>query len=319
MQWLSHSAAAELIRHGRNGRKKLQNNTYLEQRGEDFAVRLHNTDVVTIHADGTCTLNTGGWDTVTTKDRINSYSPARVSSERGTWYIASGDDPRTPPKVQKCRGCKGTGQRHQAAQYSHGEWCEVERDVSGDYADGMPHTYMAHEFVRFETPLLISEAHDYECYSCNGTGQQDYGSKPMPVLFFDGIRVDSDGNVIDADNCQRLREPAEVTGARHLLENQRREIVHQRRVNRHRAEREERDWYAQSTEYLVEQRRRQETARQERENHGGGGRTYTGQLTTTPYETSDSYEPQGAPDTNALLDKISSLIDGDPWTPLAHP
>ena len=69
--------------------KPLQNNTRLFKRGEDFAVRLHETDVVTIHPDGTYTLNTGGWETVTTKDRINAYAPGHVCSDRGILYYVS--------------------------------------------------------------------------------------------------------------------------------------------------------------------------------------------------------------------------------------
>jgi hypothetical protein len=48
-----------------------------------------------------------------------------------------------------------------------------------------------------------------------------------------------------------------------------------------------------------------------------GGRTYAGRLDTAPYETSDG-DPQGPPDTDSLLDRISCLLNGDPWNP-AHP
>src|SRR5262249_27597834 len=61
----------------------LENNTRLIRCGDDYAVVLHSTAVVTIHQDGTYTLRTGGWRTVTTKDRINKYSPARVYSTNG--------------------------------------------------------------------------------------------------------------------------------------------------------------------------------------------------------------------------------------------
>lgn len=85
---LTHSQCKELK--FRNGQHKLENNTVLVQRGEDFAVVLHATDVVTIHADGTFTLNNGGWATVTSKDRINGYSPANVYAEKRVWYIQKG-------------------------------------------------------------------------------------------------------------------------------------------------------------------------------------------------------------------------------------
>lgn len=77
---------------GRNkDRKKLANNTYLVRRDNgDFAVKLHDTDVVTYHADGTITLSTGGWQTVTTKARINEYSHAGISQRQGVWYMSDG-------------------------------------------------------------------------------------------------------------------------------------------------------------------------------------------------------------------------------------
>lgn len=72
-------------------RRKLANNTYLERRGgalgDRIAVRLHDTDVVIYNRDGNVSLYTGGWLTVTTKERINRYSPARVYSDRGRWML----------------------------------------------------------------------------------------------------------------------------------------------------------------------------------------------------------------------------------------
>lgn len=101
---LSYSEAKEMMQRARNGRRKLENNTYLEERdcgicgepyraacgrpdhGPNYAVRLHDTDVVTVRPDGSYTLDSGGWRTVTTKDRMNRYSPHRVYSEKGMWY-----------------------------------------------------------------------------------------------------------------------------------------------------------------------------------------------------------------------------------------
>ena len=70
--------------------KKLENHTYLLPGGDSFAVRLHATDVVIINPDGTYTLNTGGWRTSTTKDRINNYTPARIYQVKGLWYMRDG-------------------------------------------------------------------------------------------------------------------------------------------------------------------------------------------------------------------------------------
>jgi|CXWL01.1.fsa_nt_gi hypothetical protein len=69
--------------------RKLENNTWLETRPDgSIAVRLHSTDVVTYHRDGRTALNSGGWQTATTKDRINKYSPAVITQDAGVWYFA---------------------------------------------------------------------------------------------------------------------------------------------------------------------------------------------------------------------------------------
>lgn len=125
---LTYEDAKRLMKGARNGRRKLGNNTYLEERSAtdiltqrgcrnhskdcpchdcvevtgpytgpgyrktwqgkpSYAVRLHHTDVVTLHPDGSQTLDSGGWRTVTTKDRINAYAPVRVFSDRGSWFV----------------------------------------------------------------------------------------------------------------------------------------------------------------------------------------------------------------------------------------
>ncbi len=73
-------------------RRKLKNNTYLERIDtETIGVRLHNTFVVTYKANGDIILKTGGWHTVTTKDRINAYSPVGISQKNFTWYVSRYD------------------------------------------------------------------------------------------------------------------------------------------------------------------------------------------------------------------------------------
>jgi hypothetical protein len=84
----TYEKGVELLSRGRNGQKKLDNHTYLHRiDAQTIAVRLHDTDVVAIHDNGTYTLNTGGWQTVTTKDRINKFSPARLYQRNGLWYV----------------------------------------------------------------------------------------------------------------------------------------------------------------------------------------------------------------------------------------
>lgn len=75
---------------GRNAqRRKLGNNTYAERRGDSIAIRLHATDILTFHPDGRIVAQTGGWKTLTTKDRLNSYLPVYISQRQGRWFVGS--------------------------------------------------------------------------------------------------------------------------------------------------------------------------------------------------------------------------------------
>jgi hypothetical protein len=68
---------------------KVGNNT-VQVMAEDGRriIRLHHTDILTFHPDGNITLNSGGWQSLTTKARMNAYLPAGwvVYSDRG-WFI----------------------------------------------------------------------------------------------------------------------------------------------------------------------------------------------------------------------------------------
>lgn len=87
---LTYNDAAVFVSKGRNGSKKIGHNTYVEDIGNDtFGVRLHNTYVVRIYKDGTYTLHSGGWRTVTTKDRINANGPAKVYQKNHVWYVGN--------------------------------------------------------------------------------------------------------------------------------------------------------------------------------------------------------------------------------------
>lgn len=77
--------------------RPLANNTRVERRGSDcIAIRLHATDVVSYMRDGRVILNTGGWRTNTTKDRINGYSPANVYAVDAIWYVHREPNPNDP-------------------------------------------------------------------------------------------------------------------------------------------------------------------------------------------------------------------------------
>jgi len=74
---------------GRNfNSRKVGNNTYLIRHENIIALRLHNTDVVTAYPDGRMMLNSGGWMTPTTKNRMNSIIyPYYIYQQDYSWYI----------------------------------------------------------------------------------------------------------------------------------------------------------------------------------------------------------------------------------------
>ncbi len=71
-------------------RRKLTNNTYaIRNDNSSIGIMLHETNVVTYHKNGRITLNSGGWKTPTTKDRINEFSPFWLWQNKGLWTFTS--------------------------------------------------------------------------------------------------------------------------------------------------------------------------------------------------------------------------------------
>ena len=74
--------------------RKVGNNTFrVEYQDGTVAIRLHTTDVVTFKTDGTTVLNSGGWQTSTTKSRINTYIPKGyyLYQRNYCWYVGKRD------------------------------------------------------------------------------------------------------------------------------------------------------------------------------------------------------------------------------------
>ena len=75
---------------GRNQQsKKADNNTYWQRRGDNIALMLHSTDILTYKKNGDIILNSGGWHTPTTKGRMNQglAGMALISQDKGIWYL----------------------------------------------------------------------------------------------------------------------------------------------------------------------------------------------------------------------------------------
>lgn len=171
-------------------RRKVKGNTYAEKLANgNIGLRFHATIVCEYWPNGNVTLRSGGWQTVTTQARIHDYSPARVYSVKGSWHVFHATDGKTAVKVQKCRACKGSG-------VGHGWYCPGARTYT--YDGGYREIPLAD---RKPCEHGSSESHTVpgepgSCYRCSGTGERDYGSKPIPTPFFDGIVVDMTGAVV---------------------------------------------------------------------------------------------------------------------------
>lgn len=78
---------------GDRDRRKIKHNTYLERDGDAIRILYHRTFIVNYFRDGNIEVNNGGWDTVTTKTRINEYTPSwfHIRQMQHKWYIVAKD------------------------------------------------------------------------------------------------------------------------------------------------------------------------------------------------------------------------------------
>ena len=75
--------------------KVIGNNTieYIRPDGVKV-IRLHRADIITFPKMGGVILNSDGWKTVTTKDRMNSYqSECTIIQDKGLWYVTTSSNP----------------------------------------------------------------------------------------------------------------------------------------------------------------------------------------------------------------------------------
>lgn len=157
-QGRTYAAAKEYLDGGLNPKnRRVGKTSYLAMQPDDsISLVLHRTSVVTYMPDGTFILDHGGFRTVTTQTWINTFSPFYVGSTHDRknkgWTVGDTDE-LTPPRVQKCRTCSGTG---------WDPWCMAQsRKTPG----GWPNSKMT------------------KCYRCDGAKVVDYGSRPIPIMF----------------------------------------------------------------------------------------------------------------------------------------
>ena len=97
MNWNEAQTLMESARDKRKG-KPIANNTRLWEmkhetsRGCGYEIRLHGNLIMDIYRNFVI-LYDGGWRTVTTKARLNQFSPVSVYQCDFDWYIVGTDEP----------------------------------------------------------------------------------------------------------------------------------------------------------------------------------------------------------------------------------
>lgn len=72
----------------------IDNNTVrYETENGDTIIRLHLTDIITFKPNGDTIIHVGGWQTITTKDRINKFllDDWQIFQEKNIWYLTDKD------------------------------------------------------------------------------------------------------------------------------------------------------------------------------------------------------------------------------------
>lgn len=83
---MDYSGAFSLL--GSKDTYKLKSNTSLEREDGYIALRFHATSIIKFFPDRSIKIRNGGYQTVTTKDRLNEYlNSAVISTRDGNWVI----------------------------------------------------------------------------------------------------------------------------------------------------------------------------------------------------------------------------------------
>ena len=74
---------------GNSETKKLAHNTYIVKRENCVAVTYHGNTIILVNPDNSAIIRNAGYETVTTKARLNQFTPNGVTIWQNdwTWYI----------------------------------------------------------------------------------------------------------------------------------------------------------------------------------------------------------------------------------------
>lgn len=86
----TYPALRRFVEEGRDGsRRRIAHETYAVLHEDRVGIVYHATEVVSVHADGSYTLNSGGYRTATTKARMGEFTPDGVSvyQSKHEWFV----------------------------------------------------------------------------------------------------------------------------------------------------------------------------------------------------------------------------------------
>lgn len=86
-----YQSLSDILEGGRNKDKRtipsIRSTQVIRRSADMIALRYHETDVILAREDGRVILDSGGWRTLTTKERMCAFGPCNVSQVRGVWYL----------------------------------------------------------------------------------------------------------------------------------------------------------------------------------------------------------------------------------------
>jgi len=198
----------------KEGRKKTTRPLYM--RGL-YMTKIQNGDIVItdkwsqfnpviFHPDGTKTIQApqihnlwGSWNSLrsqTVRYNILQFSGiAQIYQKNFKCHLVFQDALTTKPKIQGCRFCRKTGMMD---SWCNGSYCSNDWPCS-EHPNGVQGSSRSswHK-VPCEHGVLDGHQvkHGQKCYSCNGNGYRDYGSK-LVSLIWDGspLRI-KDGSLV---------------------------------------------------------------------------------------------------------------------------
>ena len=117
--------------------KRLELNTYAKRLDEKtISIRLYDTDIVIYKDNGVVELNSGGFRTATTKDRINKYSPLRLRQEKSVWYVMGQDTTVVFFDGIQFKGGKAINAKSEAKQDKDIKRISRNKKLAKDYTNG---------------------------------------------------------------------------------------------------------------------------------------------------------------------------------------